>query len=78
MAHTFVARLLHHVRQHNALSRIDDMTLSQLLTRSRAIMSDEKELVTAAAQPVKGNTSHTYTDKSASQGVVKCVTTALD
>lgn len=68
-----MARLPSQVRQKlQALLKMDDMTLGQLLTRACAIMSAEKEEpVAVTSQPVKANTSLTSTDKSASQVVVR-------
>lgn len=42
-----------------ASSKMDDMTLGQILTRAWTIMSDGKELVAVAVQPVQSSTSHT-------------------
>lgn len=44
MTCAFVSGLPSHVKQiHSASSRMEDMTLNQLLTRARAIMINEKE-----------------------------------
>lgn len=60
MTCAFVARLPSYVRQHlQASSRMDDITLGQILTRAQAIMLDRKELVTAAVQLVQSSTVHT-------------------
>lgn len=75
MTCAFVVELLNHVRQLLwASSRMDDMTWRQILTKAQAIMSDGKESVAAAVQPLQSITDHT----SPTSDNHWCVINALD
>ena len=68
-------RLQNHMGEHpRASSKMDEMTLGQILTRTCAIMSDEKESVAAAIKPVQSSNNQTSPSASALRNITcyKC------